>query len=169
MQRLTLRKAENYTGHLWISNTEDWEEDEWRVFEIEDHIPQHETQNEVTHLIFDGSIFWKNEIEICCFLFPKLNWLMLAGENLLEMQTDLTKLEKLAKLELQVLPSNEYDGEIDDDADADQVFELLLTKEQRMQMEQFIVYLDECEGQDLVYLMEKFAARIDVDRLKLFV
>ena len=36
-------------------------------------------------------------------------------------------------------------------------------------MEAFIVYLDEFDGEDLVYLMEKFAARLEVERLKIYV
>lgn len=79
---------------------------------------------------------------------PEVEWLMISGENCLETQIDLTKLMQLKRLEMQLLPSNEFSGEIDDEAIEDEYrFELRLTPEQEDQLQVFYLYLEEFEGE----------------------
>ena len=100
----------------------------------------------------------------------EVDWLMLSGENCLETQIDLTNLKKLKRLEMQLLPSNDFEGRIEDEQSEEEfIFELKLTPEQEDKLETFYLYLEEFEGEDLEYLVKKFGQRINVERIKIYV
>lgn len=78
------------------------------------------------------------------YLLPNVNWLMLASENVLETTMSLKEWNKLRRLDIQVLASDDYEGMINDDhSEAEYIFELKMTDKQLNLLQSFCVYLDE--------------------------
>jgi hypothetical protein len=73
----------------------------------------------------------KYEIEILCKSFPNIKIIILEAENVLETKIDLQNLKNLEMINLKVLPSDDFEGEILDDEEVDEElkFKLLLNDE----------------------------------------
>ncbi len=73
----------------------------------------------------------KYEIELLCKSFPNLKTVKLEAENVLETKIDLQDLKNLEMINLKVLPSDDFEGEILDDEEVDEElkFKLLLNDE----------------------------------------
>ena len=73
----------------------------------------------------------KYEIEILCKSFPNIKTIILEAENVLETKIDLQSLKNLEMINLKVLPSDDFEGEIldDDEVDEELKFKLLLNDE----------------------------------------
>lgn len=98
-----------YSGALF------WDEDD-DDFDFDNPTSCIRVVNEkVTHLYFDGGILADYEILQICKVFPNLTDLKIEGENILEYQFDLTSLKNITNLALELDPSNEFSGYIDEE------------------------------------------------------
>jgi hypothetical protein len=56
-----------------------------------------------------------DEIKQLCKIFPKIKTLVIAAENILETKYELQGLENLENLKLEVIASEDYTGEVNED------------------------------------------------------
>lgn len=83
IDRLSIRKHENYSANLFI----DYEEDQSELdsdLDYNDYLPKDTVNKNVTQLIYEGPYIDKHEIEMLAYLLPNVKWLMVSGENILE-------------------------------------------------------------------------------------
>lgn len=69
----------------------------------------------VQNLYFDGGIILEYEIQQLCKIFPNVQKIKIEGENILEYKFDLKPLKDLERIVLEIDPSNEYTGYIDEE------------------------------------------------------
>lgn len=96
INRLTIRKAPQATGHFWFAD----EEDDENNMKLEDVIPADCRCPNIKQLILEIPEILKGEIEGACMICNEVEWLMLSGENCLETQIDLTSLPNIKRLEM---------------------------------------------------------------------
>jgi hypothetical protein len=121
----------------------------------------------VEWLYFDGNELYDYEVAQLCHMFPNLTYLKVDGYNLLEYQLNIAALKKLETFILEVDPSDQYDGLVDEEEkDPTQMFKIEMTDEQVRQLKEFEIYLSQFEGQNLKYLLEHFGSKFEFSNLK---